>query len=82
LVALHEYSRRNCRRPFPYNIIKAFVLCAPLGEAAIHANPETTDVAWFAPGSLPELHTGKQTAGQIAMCFAAAADPHWVVEFD
>ena len=82
LVALHEYSRRNCRRPFPYHIIKAFVLCSPLGEACIHANPETVDVAWFAPDALPELHTGKQTAGQIAMCFAAAADPHWVVEFD
>ncbi len=82
LVALHEYSRRNCRRPFPYNIIKAFVLCEPIGEPHLVENPETRAVQWFAPDSLPPLHTGKQTAGQVAMCFAAHADTHWVPEVD
>lgn len=82
LVALHEYSRRNCRRPFPYNIIKAFVLCEPVGEPQLEANPETRDVQWFAPDALPELHIGKQTAGQVAMCFAAHAAAHWVPEVD
>ena len=82
LVALHEYSRRNCRRPFPYNIIKAFVLCEPIGEPLLEANPETSAVQWFAPDELPPLHTGKQTAGQVAMCFAAFADAHWVPEVD
>ena len=82
LVALHEYSRRNCRRPFPYNIIKAFVLCEPIGEPHLVENPETRAVQWFAPDSLPPLHTGKQTAGQVAMCFAAYADAHWVPEVD
>lgn len=82
LVALHEYSRRNCRRPFPYHIIKAFVLCEPQGEPHVLPNPETSATGWFAPDDLPELHIGKQTSGQIAMCFAAAADPHWLVEFD
>lgn len=82
LVALHEYSRRNCRRPFPYNIIKAFVLCEPIGEPLLEANPETSAVQWFAPDELPPLHIGKQTAGQVAMCFAAYADAHWVPEVD
>lgn len=82
LVALHEYSRRNCRRPFPYNIIKAFVLCTPLGEPELHQNPETSAAEWFAPDALPPLHTGKQTAEQIAMCFAALADAGWQPEFD
>lgn len=82
LVALHEYSRRNCRRPFPYNIIKAFVLCEAIGEPHLVENPETRAVQWFAPDSLPPLHTGKQTAGQVAMCFAAFADAHWVPEVD
>lgn len=82
LVALHEYSRRNCRRPFPYNIIKAFVLCEPIGEPHLVENPETSAVQWFAPDSLPPLHTGKQTEGQVAMCFAAYADAHWVPEVD
>lgn len=82
LVALHEYSRRNCRRPFPYNIIKAFVLCEAIGEPHLVENPETRAVQWFAPDALPPLHTGKQTAGQVAMCFAAFADAHWVPEVD
>lgn len=82
LVALHEYSRRNCRRPFPYNIIKAFVLCEPAGEPHLEANPETCAVQWFAPDELPELHPGKQTAEQVAMCFAAYADAHWQAEVD
>lgn len=82
LVALHEYSRRNCRRPFPYNIIKAFVLCEPIGEPQLEANPETSAVQWFAPDELPPLHIGKQCAEQVAMCFAAYADAHWVPELD
>lgn len=82
LVALHEYSRRNCRRPFPYNIIKAFVLCEPLGNPQLRQNPETSEVAWFAPDALPPLHIGKQTAEQITMCFAAQADAHWQPELD
>lgn len=82
LVALHEYSRRNCRRPFPYNIIKAFVLCEPIGEPLLEANPETCDVRWFAVDELPELHIGKQTPEQVAMCFAAHAAAHWVPELD
>ncbi len=82
LVALHEYSRRNCRRPFPYNIIKAFVLCEPQGEPLLEKNPETDATGWFAPDSLPPLHSGKQTAEQVAMCFAAYADAHWQPELD
>lgn len=82
LVALHEYSRRNCRRPFPYNIIKAFVLCEPIGEPHLEANPETSAVQWFAPEALPPLHIGKQCAEQVAMCFAAHADVHWIPEVD
>lgn len=82
LVALHEYSRRNCRRPFPYHIIKAFVLCTALSEPQLQANPETTAAAWFTPDALPPLHTGKQTAAQIHLCFTAQAAPHWEVEFD
>lgn len=82
LVALHEYSRRNCRRPFPYNIIKAFVLCEAVGEPQLEANPETCAVKWFAPDALPPLHTGKQTAEQIALCFAAYADEYWQPEVD
>ena len=82
LVALHEYSRRNCRRPFPYHIIKAFVLCHPLGDPRLASNIETCALDWFSPDELPPLHIGKQTAEQVAMCFAAHADAHWLVQMD
>lgn len=82
LVALHEYGRRNALRPYPYNIIKAFVLCEPEGEPRLPQNPETCAVGWFAPDALPELHVGKQTKEQVHMCFAAYADAHWLVDMD
>ncbi len=82
LVALHEFHRRNVNRPWPYNIIKAFVLCEPLGEAQLPENPETTALDWFAPDALPPLHKGKQTEEQIRMCFAAYADKSWQAELD
>ncbi len=82
LVALHEFHRRNVNRPWPYNIIKAFVLCEPLGEPQLPENPETTALDWFAPDALPPLHKGKQTEEQIRMCFAAYADKSWQAELD
>lgn len=82
LVALHEFHRRNVNRPWPYNIIKAFVLCTPLSDYKLPENIETTAAAWFAPHELPPLHIGKQTQGQIDMCFAAFADKNWIAEID
>ena len=82
LVALHEFHRRNVNRPWPYNIIKAFVLCTPLGEAELPDNIETSALGWFTPEALPPLHIGKQTEEQIRMCFAAHADENWQVQFD
>lgn len=82
LVALHEYSRRNCTRPYPYHIIKAFVLCEAKGEPSLTQNIETCEIGWFAPDALPPLHQGKQTAEQIAMCFAAVESSCWIPEID
>ncbi|MDO5471365.1 MAG: NUDIX hydrolase N-terminal domain-containing protein [Akkermansia sp.] len=82
LVALHELHRRNLNRPWPYNIIKAFVLCEPLSAPALPDNIETSAVGWFSPDALPPLHIGKQTAEQIRMCFNAHADANWVAEID
>jgi len=82
LVALHELHRRNLNRPWPYNIIKAFVLCKPLSEANMPENIETSAAGWFAPDALPPLHIGKQTEAQIHLCFKAWNTPGWVAEFD
>ena len=46
-------------------------------------NIETLGCGFFAPDGIPEaLATGKTTKEQIEMCFRAAADAHWPVEFD
>lgn len=82
LVALHELHRRNLNRPWPYNIIKAFVLCTPLSEAQLPDNIETSDVRWFRPDELPPLHIGKQTKEQVQLCFRAHAAEYWTPEID
>ena len=83
LIALHDYHRRNrSKAQFPYNIVKVFVLCEYIsGEFA--PNIETLGCGFFGPDEIPRpLAMGKTTPEQIDMCFRAAADPHWAVEFD
>lgn len=45
-------------------------------------NIETLQSGYFAEDELPELAVAKNTADQIAMCFAARRDPDWTVVFD
>lgn len=83
LIALHDYHKHNeSKVRFPYCICKVFVLCDYVsGEFA--PNIETLDSGFFAPDEIPQaLATGKTTREQIEMCFQAAADPNWAVEFD
>lgn len=81
LIALHEQNKRNAAR-YPFNICKVFVLCEYIcGEFA--PNIETVACGFFASDELPSpIATGKTTPEQIAMCFRAAADDNWPVEFD
>ena len=83
LIALHDYHRHNeFKVRFPYNICKAFVLCEYV-SGEFQPNIETLGCGFFAPDEIPEaLATGKTTKEQIEMCFRAAADAHWPVEFD
>lgn len=80
LIALHDRNKRN-KSIYAYSIVKAFVLCQPLG-GAFQPNLETTACAYFAPDELPPLAEEKTTREQIAMCFQAYRDPHWQVVFD
>lgn len=83
LIALHDYHKHNeSKVRFPYCICKVFVLCDYVsGEFA--PNIEALDSGFFAPDEIPQaLATGKTTREQIEMCFRAAADPNWAVEFD
>lgn len=83
LIALHDYHLRNeSKTHFPYNICKAFVLCEYI-SGKFQPNIETLGCGFFGPDEIPEaLATGKTTRAQIDMCFRAAADAHWQVEFD
>ena len=75
LVALHDWNRRNARAS-AWNVLKVILLCRPLG-GAFHANIETTGSGWFTADALPPLAVEKNTPEQIALCFAAHADPNW-----
>ena len=83
LIALHDYHRRNEGRVhFPYNICKVFVLCEYI-SGEFKPNLETLSCGFFGPDEIPQpLATGKTTMAQVEMCFRAAADEGWKVEFD
>ena len=83
LIALHDYHRHNeSKVRFPYNIVKVFVLCEYISGEFV-PNIETLGCGFFGPEEIPQpLATGKTTMEQVKMCFRAAADPNWVVEFD
>ena len=81
VIALHEHNKRNTRS-FPFNIITAYVLCEYL-SGEFQPNLETVACGFFGQDEIPELlATGKTTRAQIDMCFRAATDEHWPVEFD
>lgn len=75
LVALHDWNRRNARAS-AWNVLKVIFLCRPLG-GAFRANIETIGIGWFTADALPPLAVEKNTPEQIALCFAAHADPNW-----
>ena len=81
LIALLDHNRRHPVKSF-HEISSAFVLCEYV-SGEFQPNIETLGCGFFAPDEIPEaLATGKTTKEQIEMCFRAAADAHWPVEFD
>lgn len=81
LIALHEHNKRNTK-PYLFNIVSAFVLCEYV-SGEFKPNIETIACGFFAPDALPTpLADDKATAAQIDMCFRAAANDGWRVEFD
>lgn len=80
LLAVVDKKRRQQTRG-PFSVFTFFVECEYLGGEFVE-NVETSECAWFAQGDLPELATGKNNASQLAMCFAAHANPNWELLFD
>lgn len=80
LIAVQDRERHH-PTPYLYGVCQLFVLCEALGGSFV-PNLETLDSGWFSPASLPPLDLDKTTPEQIALCFAAHADPNWTVPFD
>ncbi|MGI6108550.1 MAG: NUDIX hydrolase [Eubacteriaceae bacterium] len=73
LVGLFDWTR-NIKKPFPYSIYKAVMLCRP-EEWQFEKNIETLEADFFKRDSLPELSPGRTTRELIDLCFEARENP-------
>ena len=80
LIAVQDRARHN-QPLYAYGVCKIFVLCKLLG-GRFEKNSETLQSRWFGEDELPALAEEKNTAQQIRMCFQAARDPDWKVQFE
>lgn len=84
LAAVHDGSRRNGHAASPWHTYKLFFLVERLDDARPTAglDGETIDVGFFGLDELPELSTGRCTAGQLASLLAHHRDPGLATDFD
>jgi ADP-ribose pyrophosphatase YjhB (NUDIX family) len=80
LAAVHDYQTRN-RPHHKDSIYKLMFICEITGGEARPSN-ETSEVGFFALGSLPPLSIGRSTEAQIALMFRHREDPALATEFD
>lgn len=80
IIAVQDREKHN-RPVYAYKVCKIFVLCSLLG-GRFQANTETVASGYFPLDGLPPLAEEKNTAEQIALCFAAKDQAHWVTQFD
>ena len=80
LIAVQDCANHNALT-YPYGVLKFFVLCRRV-DGRFTPNMETTEIRYFEEGRLPRLSETRNTAEQIAMCFAAHRDPDWMTLFE
>ncbi len=80
IIAVQDRNRHNLP-VYAYNVCKFFVLCEILG-GSFQKNMETTESGYFPIDKLPPLCEAKNSKAQIEMCFAAYANPDWIMPFD
>ncbi|HFI0306899.1 TPA: NUDIX hydrolase N-terminal domain-containing protein [Streptococcus suis] len=80
VVAILDKHKNNPAKS-AHRVTKVFILCRSLGGQFVE-NSETTASAYFALDDLPDLHLGKNTPEQIALCFEASQARHWETRFD
>lgn len=80
IIAIQD--RNNHNKPiYAYGVCKIFVLCDVIG-GKFEKNIETTETEYFSIDNLPLLAEEKNNKEQIEMCFRAAKDENWKVEFE
>ncbi|MDD7385386.1 MAG: NUDIX hydrolase [Actinomycetaceae bacterium] len=80
LIAVIDKRKHNHTTQV-FGIISFFVECEYV-SGEFMPNSETLAARYYEPDRLPELELTKNTPEQIAMCFAAHQDQHWIVPFD
>ena len=81
LIAVQDRNKHNVPI-YAYGVCKVFVLCRVTGGSFCE-NPETTEIAYFAPDEIPQnLAEEKTSREQIKMCFEADKDENWQTMFD
>jgi ADP-ribose pyrophosphatase YjhB (NUDIX family) len=81
LAAVWDYRRQGDVPPHPFSIYKMFFCCEIVAGRA-RSGVETSEVAFFAEDSLPDLSVGRVTAAQIRRMFEHARQPGLATDFD
>lgn len=80
IIAIQDRNKHN-KPVYAYGVCKIFVLCDVIG-GKFEKNIETTEIGYFTIDELPLLAEEKNNKEQIEMCFRAAKDENWKVEFE
>lgn len=81
IIAIQDRNKHNYP-VYAYGVLKVFVLC-DIVSGSFTENIETTESKYFSLEEIPEnLAKEKVTIDQIKICFEAANDENWKVQFD
>ena len=81
VIAIQDRNKHN-KPIYAYGVCKVFILCDVI-SGEFEKNIETTEIKYFSQDEIPNnLSDEKTNKEQIEMCFRAAKDENWKVEFE
>ncbi len=80
VLAVLDRNRQG-HPPHPFHIYKILIQCEMLGGEATPSN-ETSDVAFFREGEIPDLSLARVLPQQITRLFQHRLHPEWPADFD
>lgn len=81
ILAIYDRSKHGQKPPFAFHVYKLFMLCELIGGSEQTSN-ETDAIGFFAEQEIPELSSGRVTAGQIRRMFEHHRNPDLPADFD